>query len=100
MKNFSSQCLICTRMRRQVRMVLILDFIEKIGIRLVRRLLMPIGAGWRGEELSAQIHESTIVLFPKVQSPQSMKELRPISLCNVLYMLVAKVLANRFRKIQ
>ncbi|CAN0875633.1 Transposon TX1 uncharacterized 149 kDa protein [Linum grandiflorum] len=50
-------------------------------------------------ELPDQIQEMTIVLLPKGNQPTTMKDWRPISLCNVLYRLVAKVLANRLRKI-
>ncbi|CAN0900942.1 Transposon TX1 uncharacterized 149 kDa protein [Linum grandiflorum] len=50
-------------------------------------------------ELPSYIQETTIVLLPKGDAPESMKDWRPISLCNVLYRLVAKVLANRLRRI-
>ncbi|CAN0919242.1 Transposon TX1 uncharacterized 149 kDa protein [Linum grandiflorum] len=49
--------------------------------------------------LPSEIQDTNIVLLPKVDEPKGMKELRPISLCNVLYRLVAKVLANRLRRV-
>ncbi|KAL5767803.1 hypothetical protein ACOSQ2_014586 [Xanthoceras sorbifolium] len=41
--------------------------------------------------------ESLVVLIPKVNVPVRVKEFRPISLCNVTYKLIAKMLANRLR---
>lgn len=38
-----------------------------------------------------------VVLIPKVDVPTSFKEFRPISLCNVTYKLITKVLVNRLR---
>ncbi|CAN0866742.1 LINE-1 retrotransposable element ORF2 protein [Linum grandiflorum] len=46
-------------------------------------------------DVPAKLQATTIVLLPKVAHPKQMTELQPISMCNVLYRLVAKVLANR-----
>lgn len=46
-----------------------------------------------------QLSATNIVLIPKCDEPKSMKDLQPISLCNVLYKIVSKVLANRLRKV-
>ena len=45
------------------------------------------------------LNDTYICLIPKVNCPQKMTKLRPISLRNVIYKLVSKVLANRLKKI-
>lgn len=46
----------------------------------------------------ANLNSTNIFLFPKIDVPIIMRDLRPI-LCNVLYKIISKVLANRLRKV-
>ncbi|KAA3454343.1 reverse transcriptase [Gossypium australe] len=43
------------------------------------------------------INKTNIVLIPKVSCPSNISQFRPISLCNVLYKLIAKAISNRLR---
>ena len=50
---------------------------------------------------TGELHESdslaNVVLIPKKKSPEYMVDLRPISLCNVMYKIITKVLTNRMK---
>lgn len=45
------------------------------------------------------LNVTNIVLIPKTSHPTNMENFRPISLCNVLYKVIAKVVVNRFQHV-
>ena len=50
-------------------------------------------------QLPASLNSTNIALIPKGSEQRTMKDWRPIALCNVLYKVLSKVLANRLKKI-
>ena len=48
--------------------------------------------------LPEPINHTLITLIPKIVNPEHMSEFHPISLCNILYKIYFKVLANRLKK--
>jgi hypothetical protein len=70
-------------------------FWSLVGEKVTQEVLNVLNGGPMPENWN----ETCVVLIPKVKEPESLKDLRPISLCNVVYKLVSKVLANRLKQI-
>lgn len=49
--------------------------------------------------MNQSLNSSYLALIPKKKKPNFVSEYRPISLCNVLYKLVSKVISNRLKPI-
>lgn len=52
-----------------------------------------------GGSFNDRINYNYIVFIPKVKNSVNVRDFRPISLCNVIYKLISKVLSNRLKKI-
>lgn len=50
-------------------------------------------------EFVQDMNNTHIVLVPKTASPSSVRQFRPISLSNVCYKIIAKILANRLKSV-
>ena len=48
-------------------------------------------------KISDYLNSTNIVLVPKVQSPESISSYRPISLCNLVYKIITKIIVGRLR---
>ncbi|KAA3488056.1 reverse transcriptase [Gossypium australe] len=51
----------------------------------------------QGNKIEEELNNTLIVLILKKGHPEDFSQFRPISLCSVLYKLVMKVIANRFK---
>jgi hypothetical protein len=65
------------------------------GDEITREVLQALNAG----QIPEGWNDTTVVLIPKVDEPELVSQFRPISLCNVIYKIISKLLAARLKTI-
>lgn len=71
------------------------SFWELVGLDVSKTILSSLNSG----SLLKAVNHTYITLIPKTQAPQKVLDYRPISLCNVIYKILSKVLTNRLKHI-
>ena len=66
---------------------------SSVGVDVIEAMLSCLALG----VIPPSINQTFITLIPKVKSPLKVSKYRPISLCNIIYKLVSKVIANRLK---
>ncbi|KAM2896759.1 hypothetical protein COP2_006481 [Malus domestica] len=62
-------------------------------------IVAMVQAFWISGKMLRKLNHTHLVLIPKVSSPRNMSQLRPISLCNVVHKVIAKILTNRMKNV-
>lgn len=66
---------------------------ETVGDEVCKVIIAALHSGL----LHSDFNFTYLALIPNIQNPSKVSEFRPISLCNVSYKILSKVLANRLK---
>ena len=69
------------------------QYCDKVGMEVLEVMLTVLNSG----TIPANLNHTFLTLIPKMQSPRRVTDFRPISLSNVLFKLIAKVIANHLK---
>jgi hypothetical protein len=68
------------------------DIMEEYLLRFLNESIMA-------DRLIVAFNSTFIDLIPKVHNPKSFNQYKPISICNFIYKIIAKVISMRIKKI-
>ena len=74
-------------------------FFQKFWLNIREKISQTVLTCLNTGSIPPSINHTFITLIPKVKSPTKVSEFRPIALCNTIYKIVSKVIANRFKKV-
>ncbi|KAA3486869.1 reverse transcriptase [Gossypium australe] len=82
-----------------INAALLSDYTEEEVFFDVQKLLLFCLGILNNDQNLGKLNSTDIVLIPKTQNPANLANFRPISLCIVLYKIVAKTIANRLQEV-
>lgn len=74
-------------------------FIRTFWCIIKEDLMLAIRWFWNASEISRGCNPSFVALIPKVTNPIGLSDFRPISLIGCYYKIIAKVLAERIKRV-
>lgn len=75
------------------------SFYQKFWTTISGDILGTVQSFFHSGRMLRKFNHTHIGLIPKVDNPRRMTQWRPISLCNVVYKIISKVLTNRLKKV-
>jgi hypothetical protein len=80
-------------------MALLPSFTKKYWPHVSKDILACVNHFFQNHQLLQELNHTFITLVPKKSGSHSVHHFRPISLCNISYKIISKILANRLKKV-
>lgn len=90
-------CLECKALKHLDWMVFLLFFYKQYWSIVGRNMIQAVQSFFHSSSMLFEVNCSFIVLIPKNNASSSVNHYRPISLCNTIYKIIAKILVSRLR---